>query len=106
MQASLHRQLREHHKAVRDRINALETVDVNDPRLKAAKQITHAYRTRQIDQCEALLGVLGDLKGKQVLLLRKDTSLTVFTVAGTPCAGVIEKPEPTLTGNLLDWMWA
>jgi hypothetical protein len=92
MSASLARQMREHNSQVRSRIALLPTTTPDDPRLSRAKQLTHAYHTRQIDQCEALLSVVSDLRGKHVLLVKKETAVSVW-VAPMPVPAM---PEPEM----------
>lgn len=79
MSASLARQARQHNLDVRSRISALPLISPDDDRLKAARQLTHNYTLRQIDQCEALLGVIGDMRGKPVLLVHRSGKVAVWT---------------------------
>lgn len=95
MSASLARQARQHNLDVRNRISALPTIPPHDAALKAARQLTHDYTLRQIDQCEALLGVIGDMRGKPVLLVRKEGKVSVW-LSKAPL--VIPLPPPRRFG--------
>lgn len=97
MSASLARQLREHKADVRNRIAKLEPsfISPEDPRLKNAKQVTHAYALRQLDQSEALLGTVSQMAGKHALLVRKDNRVAVW-VSKAPI------PAPQETENAFE----